>query len=605
MNINDDDSSHALSEDTLLQLQNNDSSITAVDVLFGQGRGWHPLRRSQSFDAFDIDWSILTGNTHLNALRIGLGRVESSDQSSMDNLEAFYTECAHIRSIESLGIWDTCSPFRRMESPFPSSLPLFKTLLPTLFVHNNLIDLTLSWCGVEIDTVSAELLAKSLLSGTKLEKFDLSCQLGDMFSAEMIVSALEVHDNLRELHLYFGWRHKGTSWYAALGRLLQKSTSKLENLNIAHNNINDDGAIVIGNALLLNNESKLKHLDISHNEKISDKGAHALGTALFNNTTIMTLRLDDFSNISFRGWVALSRGLINPNSSLVKLNLRGVEIGDRGLAAFGYAIANVQSLRELSLDNISSASASGWDSFFKQLTESRCVLEILDLSQCTNINDEVATSFVSALSNMPSLKTLYLNYTRFTTIGWVAISRLLRSTNCCLEKLILSSLTTIGKEAVMSFASALSNRNNTTLKTLLLCDVTAEDEENGYANMKDYFSAFADVLCNKASIDAIYFSNHTLQEIDFDFTGHASRYGIVEQGNENTNKAQVARHKILKYHTNIQTFLDMKLQELPYSISWMGRDNFGLPLLFKLCLSMPWLFDPDSIATILADSKTK
>lgn len=608
MDTNDDDSTHyhTLSEDTLLQLQNNDSNIIAVDVLFGEARrGWHPLSRSQPFNSFNIDWSILAGNTHLNTVRVGIGSVESDHSRLLNNLEAFYTYCAHIKSIESLGIWDTCSPFRRMVSPFPSSLPLFKTLLPTLFVHNNLIDLTISWCGVEVDTVSAELLAKSLLSGTKLEKFDLSCNLGDMFSAEKIVSALLVHNNLREVHLYFGCRHKGTSWYAALGRLLQKPTSKLENLNIAHNNINDDGAVVIGNALLLNTESKIKHLDISYNEKISDKGALAVGTVLFNDTTITTLRLDNISGISSRGWVALSRGLVNPNSSLAKLSLRGVEIGDRGLAAFGYAIANIQSLRDLSLDNISSASASGWDNFFKQLTESRCVLEILDLSQCTNINDEVATSFVSALSNMPSLKTLDLNYTRFTTIGWLAISSLLRSTNCCLEKLILSSLTTIGKEAVISFASALSNRNNTTLKTLLLCDVTAEDAENGYANMKDYFSAFADVLCNKESIDAIYFSNHTLQEIDFDFTGHASQYGIIERGNENTNKAQVARHKILKYHTNIQTFLDMKLQELPYSISWMGRDNFGLPLLFKLCLSMPWLFDPDSIATMLANSKKK
>ena len=319
----------------------------------------------------------------------------------------------------------------------------------------------------------------------------------------------------------------------------------------------------------------------------------------------MTLRLDDISNISSRGWVALSRGLINPNSSLVKLNLRGVDIGDRGLAAFGCALANNLSLKELSLDNISSASASGWGGFFKQLIESRCVLEILDLSECTDINDEVATSFVSSLSNMPSLKTLDLNYTRFTTIGWLAISRLLRSTNCCLEKLVLSSLTTIGSEAIIAFASALSNRNNTTLKTLRLRDSTMEDQDNAYASMQDYFSAFADVLCNKESINAIYFSNHSLQEVDFDSTGPPSEYGIIEQGNENTNKAQVARHKILKYHTHIQTFLDMKLQELPYSIAWMGLDNFGLPLLFKLCLSMPWLFDSESIATILANSKKK
>lgn len=274
MDTNDDDDSthyHTLSEDTLLQLRNNDSNITAVDVLFGQGRGWHPLNRpAHSFDALNIDWESIAGNTHLNTLRIGIGSVESSDESRLLNkLEVFYTECAHIRSIESLGIWDTCSPFRR--SPFPSSLPLFKTLLPTLFVHNNLIDLTISWCCVEVDTVSAELLAKSLLSGTKLEKFDLSCNLGDVFSAEKIVSALLVHNNLREVHLYFGYRHKGTSWYASLGYLLQKPTSKLENLNIAHNNINDDGAVVISNALLLNSESKLKHLDISHNEKIGIK----------------------------------------------------------------------------------------------------------------------------------------------------------------------------------------------------------------------------------------------------------------------------------------------------------------------------------------------
>jgi len=478
MDTNDDDDStyyHTLSEDTLLQLQNNDSSITAVDVLFGEARrGWHPLSRSQPFDSFNIDWSILSGNTHLNKLRVGLGSVGSSDHSRLLNkLEAFYTYCAQIRSIESLGIWDTCSPFP--SSPFVQSSSVF-TALPPLFVYNNLVDLTISLCCAEVDT---QLLATSLLTGTKLENFSLSCNMSDDFSAETIISALEVHENLRSLYLHFGCSHKGTSW-AALGRLLQKPTSKLENLNIASNNINDDGAVVIGNALLLNSESKLQYLNMSSNEKISDKGASVLGTALFNNTTIMTLGLDNISEITSRGWAALSRGLINPNSSLVKLSLRGVEIRDQGLVAFGYAIANIQSLRELSLESISSASAVGWDNFFKELIESRCVLEILDLSGCTNINDEVATSFVSALSNMPSLKTLDLNYTRFTTIGWLAISSLLRSTNCFLEKLVLSSFSTIGKEAVISFASALSNRNNTTLKSLFLCDVTAEDEENGY-----------------------------------------------------------------------------------------------------------------------------
>ena len=62
--------------------------------------------------------------------------------------------------------------------------------------------------------------------------------------------------------------------------------------------------------------------------------------------------------------------------------------------------------------------------------------------------------------------------------------------------------------------------------------------------------------------------------------------------NQNDDKAEVARQKILKYHfhngeKNVEEFVGMELKVLPREISWVGRNVDGLALLYNLLQSMP------------------
>ena len=78
--------------------------------------------------------------------------------------------------------------------------------------------------------------------------------------------------------------------------------------------------------------------------------------------------------------------------------------------------------------------------------------------------------------------------------------------------------------------------------------------------------------------------------------------------NENEDKVEVARQKILQTHfptedndtSNMQEFLDMELEMMPTAIAWMGRPTHnhrddanvsGLSTMFNLMRRLPDLFD--------------
>ena len=66
--------------------------------------------------------------------------------------------------------------------------------------------------------------------------------------------------------------------------------------------------------------------------------------------------------------------------------------------------------------------------------------------------------------------------------------------------------------------------------------------------------------------------------------------------NEDENKAEVIRQKIINYHfsngnKNIEEFVVMELNILPHAVSWIGRNNIGHSLLYRLVNSMPSLLE--------------
>ena len=68
--------------------------------------------------------------------------------------------------------------------------------------------------------------------------------------------------------------------------------------------------------------------------------------------------------------------------------------------------------------------------------------------------------------------------------------------------------------------------------------------------------------------------------------------------NENTNKVEVVRQKIIQYHfmdgeDNTETLVGMELEMMPSVIAWIGRDNIGFSLLYHLAKNLPCLFDSE------------
>ena len=155
---------------------------------------------------------------------------------------------------------------------------------------------------------------------------------------------------------------------------------------------------------------------------------------------------------------------------------------------------------------------------------------------------------------------------------------------------------------MIGFANALVS--NTSLKTL-------EYGLNlGTSISSRGIDTIGNLLCDKSSIDSIYRSNHTLQKLGWsDIHLHTDLTSFFKL-NQNDNKAEVARQKILQYHfsngdNNIQDLVDMSLNVIPHAIAWVGRDDTARSLLYHLVHGMPSLFDFRGKAKAVGGTKRK
>ena len=180
--------------------------------------------------------------------------------------------------------------------------------------------------------------------------------------------------------------------------------------------------------------------------------------------------------------------------------------------------------------------------------------------------------------------------------------------------------------------------NNTKLKVLWL--------HNNPIDRSLIEGIFCKLLCNTSSVNSIYLSNHTLEDISLPKTLQninsqlhmaeiPGEMGSLLQLNKDSNKSNVAVRKILRYHPNIDmgplfTFGlkddDKNTKALPYVINWFDKasaaiDYVGsdsdeeerydyqvgenrLSAIFQFVLAMPLLFVPVA-HTKASDKKRK
>ena len=234
-------------------------------------------------------------------------------------------------------------------------------------------------------------------------------------------------------------------------------------------------------------------------------------------------------------------------------------------------------------------------------------LKNIDLHEC-NMSDEQLLSIVGAIRGLTSLVVLNLHNNRIGNTGCEALATLLRDPNSNLRIIYLGS-NDIHNDGAATLANALLN--NTKLRILNL------DRNPINQSVVDIF---ARLLCNTSSINKIYCSNHTFEQLGLSSHGVGYQLDSLLQLNRYTNKSHVAIKKILNYHPNI----DMEplfewnmegegerdLKALPYVVAWFerageavgGNDLRGrgyihkrkLSAMYQFAKSMPLLFVPAS-----------
>ena len=415
--------------------------------------------------------------------------------------------------------------------------------------------------------------------------------------------------------------------WQAFSTVLRHPNCNLATLDLTGNSLNDEGADVLGSALI---GSAVKDLNLSANESISSRGWQTLLNQLSHTSiekldcrinkidddglavlvSIITLNSIHICNnrpITPAGWRSFFNSLQSRGAQLVQLDISHNKVGDVGVAALGrFLNTSSNTLGTLNMHGISGSrrdesdriiTSQGWVALFTSLHGSNLDLVKLHLGN-NNIDDEGMQLLIPLLSRMSSLKHLTLNGNRrVTPAGWQACTQLLQSPNFALERLDLAQ-NNINDNTLIPLTSALVN--NKTLQQLDLYDCLdddenesiiedddSDDEDDNERISKRGLEAVSTLLCNKSSILDTYNSNHILHDLDCDpscsslnedlkLPGELSSYLEL---NKNKDKVEVARQKILQTHfstedndtSSMQELLDMELEVMPAVITWIGR----------------------------------
>ncbi|KAL9180732.1 hypothetical protein ACHAXT_011185 [Thalassiosira profunda] len=309
-------------------------------------------------------------------------------------------------------------------------------------------------------------------------------------------------------------------------------------------------------------KSNISSLVLDENT-ISDEVATVLGNALptLCNVNSVSFRGDyemEHGRITAEGVEAISDGL--NNSSVESLNFWRNEIGTTGGIVLAETLSTNTVLKRLDLTMALSTGYSeyifsevGWKMFFDFLQSSA----LIDLSLgCNNIGDANVAPLVEFL-NSSSLESLDLWGVRdVSASGWAR------------------------------FFDGL--RGNTSLTTLKMHSVGS--------NLKDELIRSA--LCDEATIESVCNSNHTLAVLKGRYAFARSDGQRLLEMNEDTDKAKVARRKILEFYfrngdENLQELVTMEMNLMPQVLECVGRD--GIKVSYQLVRSMPSLFSTNAL----------
>ena len=178
--------------------------------------------------------------------------------------------------------------------------------------HDMLTHISLRYANLNDLAIST--LCEAIKVSNAIERLDLE---GNQITSDGAKSIASVLSSISSLKILILKENKiGDEGTMHIANVLQQATSKLEQLDLTHNNIHSRGAIALSTALVFTTVLPEVMLD---DNRIGNEGATALMQLCQKNATIFTLRLQN-NNITQPGIFAIAEAL-KTNTSLKRLYL--------------------------------------------------------------------------------------------------------------------------------------------------------------------------------------------------------------------------------------------------------------------------------------------
>jgi Ran GTPase-activating protein (RanGAP) involved in mRNA processing and transport len=395
--------------------------------------------------------AIIMHNTQLRKLEFS---IDDDRHNEISRLLPCFCQLIHNRSIEHFCLAGAIDHSR---------LDIFQVLAPFFESNNRILRIIEITGSILMHTRIRSLISNVIGRNNSFRRINL---MGNGIGDEPMRDVLKALNRNRGLHnlldLKLGYNFMGDESCKALGNLLRNQACNIRKLGLNGNHFGSAGIEILVDALVHNNtikhlnlcdsESKdpiqfwctfsnylsndacsLEILDIGENE-IDDESAIDLGYAFVVNKSLKRLKFDTTA-LTPIGWRACSKLLKSTSSNLLDLDIRFADMDDEDAFAIATALVDNQSLEVLNMEACSYITATGWLACFQVLLDSPTKFSLKSLHLGNNsICNAGALMLVDLIStNMSQLANLNIDESDLTADGLIAFNGALINVVCDLS----------------------------------------------------------------------------------------------------------------------------------------------------------------------------